>query len=166
MIDWTAKSDMENLWYYLAQIKDGWIEKIAIGGVITSVFSFFGGNVLIYYIFLGSTIGDFILGALHGKKQNGHISLEKLRKGVLKFVAQSIYIILAGLAGVLLRLADVPIPILNWFVCYLSLSELASVMRHLDYLGMKTPPVLKMFIDKSQGKIKEKIDGGEGKDAK
>lgn len=157
--EWTFEADVDNFSYYSQQLLDMWPQKIALSGAISAVCGFFYADAILLWIWLGAVCADFFFGAVYGITTEGCLSCIKLRKGVAKIVAYLVYILIAGLAGVTLtRATGVPVPLLNLFIAYMTLTEFKSVLKNLELLGWKTPPLIDLIIHKSTSKIEKTVE--------
>lgn len=162
--DYTFEGEMQNILNATGQLFAAWPEKLALGTALSSVFAFFGADVVLYYTFLAMTFTDFALGVSIGCRDNHCIDLHKIRRGIKKLVTFNLYILLSCVAS--LTTARIGLEagapyLVNMFIGYLIFHEMISVIRDMEILGFTPPPLLKKFIQRATRKIEGAVAGDE-----
>lgn len=147
----------EGLAYYTNSIATLWAEKICISTLITGFVGVFGGDAVLLW-FLGAVwVADFALGLLDAL-QRGHFRCRALARGVLKAPAYCLYLLLVGVVNVsLARSTGMDMPLLNLFVAYLIITDVVSIMAHLQRMGIPVPVLLQRIVIRSRVKIEKKV---------
>lgn len=156
---WSLGDDVQSFQYYSQQLLDLWPQKAVISGFLSAVCSFFYADAVLFWLWFCAILCDFILGACVGIHTEGHMSLDRLQKGIVKFVTYLFYVIIAAVAGVAVtRSSGIEIPVLNVFMGYLTLTELKSIIKNMGKLGFKVPPLLMAIVGKSTKKLENTVD--------
>lgn len=162
--DYTFEGEMQNILNATGQLFAAWPEKLALGAALSSVFAFFGADVVLYYTFLAMTFTDFALGVSIGCRDNHCIDLHKIGRGIKKLVTFNLYILLSCVASMTTARigleAGAPL-LVNLFIGYLVFHEMISVIRNMEILGFTPPPLLKKFIQRATRKIEGAVAGDE-----
>ena len=162
--DYTFEGEMQNLLNATGQLFAAWPEKLALGAVLSSVFAFFGADIVLYYTFLAMTFTDFVLGVSIGCRYHHCVDMHKIGKGVKKLVTFNLYILLSCVASMTTSRigleAGAPY-LVNMFIGYLIFHEMISVIRNMEILGFTPPPLLKKFIQRASRKIEKAVAGNE-----
>lgn len=156
--------EMQNILNTAGQILASWPEKLALGAAMSSLFSFFNADILLYYVFLALVCTDFFLGVLIGFRIEHHVDLHKVSKGIKKLVAFNLYIFLSGVASLTIMrmgLGSVAPMFVNLFIGYLIFHEIISIIRNMEILGFATPPLLKGFVKRATKKIERTVNEDE-----
>ena len=154
------EDEMQNVLNAAGQILVAWPEKVALGAALSSVFTFLGADIILYYTFLAVTFIDFFLGVSIGCKINHHIDLHKLSSGVKKLVAFNLYILLSGIASMTasrIGFGSNAAILTNFFIGYLIFHEMISILRNMEILGFTQPPLLKKFIQRATRNIEKVV---------
>lgn len=144
---------------YLSSLVEYAQEKLIGSAILVFCADFFGKDWWMIRTMFILVIIDFILGVIRGYKEDYKLSLVKLRNGFVKLVAYNLSVILVWLCQeIVTRSVGLDIPILGFFSGYQSLTELTSITRHLDSLGIKLPLLVKLIFVKYEKQIGSKID--------
>ena len=166
--DYTFEGEMQNILNATGQLFAAWPEKLALGAALSSVFAFFGADVVLYYTFLAMTFTDFSLGVSIGCKEHHCLDLHKIGKGIKKLVTFNLYILLACIAS--MTTAHIGLEagapyLVNMFIGYLIFHEMISVIRNMEILGFTPPPLLKRFLQRTSRKIEKAVAGSENQNS-
>ena len=148
---------MYNFPYYFEQLIDCWPEKLTFGAICGTLSSAFGGDVFLWGSCFGMLTADLVLG-LWSAFSTGRFSYVILERGIIKFPAYAVYIILASvLQRTVSQAFGAVVPLLDMFLAYLVFTDAISVLRHLKELGLPVPPLLEAIAQRGRKKIEEKV---------
>ena len=166
--DYSFGGEMQNILNVTGQLFASWPEKLALGAALSSIFAFFGADIVLYYTFLAMTFTDFVLGVTIGCRYHHCIDLHKIGKGIKKLVTFNLYIMLSCIASMTTARigleAGAPY-LVNMFIGYLIFHEMISVIRNMEILGFTPPPLLKKFLQRTSRNIEKTIAGNDNKDS-
>lgn len=153
---------MKSFEHYTTQLLDMWPQKLVISGVCSAVCSFFYADAMLVWIYVLTFLADFVVGMMRGIKLDGCLDGAKLRQGGVKAVMYCAYLLVIGAAGVsinrFLDLAGLPnIPVMNGFLVYFTCTELSSIVKKFEEMGLKVPPLLKLFLSKSTQRAEQEV---------
>lgn len=178
---WTPKREIMNILYYISSITESWQEKLALGGFltfITSVFcdskhaydnilhgyaAVFGGDPFLVRLLIVLFLCDLGLGLLCSfvkRDENGKRLWNPaiFGRGVCKAPVYGVYVIVvAFVATSLEHSVGWGTPILNCFVAYMTIGESRSVLKNVEKLGMKIPPLLSWLVHGAHEKIENAL---------
>ena len=144
---------------WLASMADNWSIKLALGTATAFLADVFGEDLWLITVLFCLIVADFSLGMLSALKRTGGLDGRRLHGGMVKFIAYAAAIILVWLVQeICIRSIHIELPILAVFAAYQSLTELSSVTRHLERLGLKMPALLHRITSGGAKKMDEKID--------
>lgn len=166
--DYSFGGEMQNILNVTGQLFSSWPEKLALGATLSSIFAFFGADIVLYYTFLAMTFTDFVLGVTIGCRYHHCIDLHKIGKGIKKLVTFNLYIMLSCIAS--MTTAHIGLEagapyLVNMFIGYLIFHEMISVIRNMEILGFTPPPLLKKFLQRTSRNIEKTIAGSDNKDS-
>lgn len=143
--------------YIQSLIENAWL-KGCISGILVGLAEFFDKDWWMIRTMLILIVLDFIFGVITGYKKDRCLSLKKLRNGFFKLLAYNISVIVVWLAQeIVTRSVGLDLPILSFFAGYQSLTELTSVTRHIDELGIRLPIFVKVIFLRYQKQIEDKV---------
>lgn len=171
---WSIQREMQTFFYYTQQLTEAWQTKAAFSGIVAAGVSYtidfndfettfealvnlFGFDSFLFAIVFLLVAVDFGLGILSAaiKKK---FSLPIFRRGLSKLPLYVLYIILVGLAAVCMqRSIGYGGGLLNLFLAYLSITEVFSIIKNLERLGVYMPPLLVHIVHGVQSKIENTI---------
>jgi toxin secretion/phage lysis holin len=152
---------IEAIGYYLSQTFEMWQEKLALGTVSAGVLLFFNLDKVLVIGLFWLMIADLAIGLFQAFKLKTY-SPKILKRGIIKYPLFCAYILLVGIMDVAFeRALGIMLPILDIFMAYMIFNEAGSILRHLEALGCKIPPLLKVLIhggiNRMEKEVKEKI---------
>lgn len=173
---------MEGLRYYWEQLQDLWLEKLGVG-IILSAISYYCGvyfNLFLEHtaidrilvVLLGwAMVVDFFFGLWYARKTHS-FSLLVFKRGLLKWPLYTMYVVLVAVLDITFaRLSPVAAPILNIFLGSLIYAEILSILKSMEKLGIRVPPLLltatyflRDFINSAVKRTgrSEKVEDGNG----
>ncbi len=155
----TPNTYVEAAQAWLGTLAEDWSVKLAAGSAITFLASWFGDDWWLVSVLLGLIFADLVLGLASAWHFNGGLSGKRLHQGVVKFIAYALAIVLVWLVQqITLHSLPVSLPVLALFSAYQSLTEISSIVRHLERLGLRMPPLLTRITDAGTHHVDERID--------
>ncbi|WP_303237687.1 phage holin family protein [uncultured Bilophila sp.] len=151
-------SPWEGFVYYTQSIMELWQQKAVVSSCIAGFVSVFGGDAFLLWALLSIMIADFAFGFTDAARRK-HIRCRLLARGALKFVYYFSYLALVGVVNVSLsRSVGVELLLLNLFASYLIITDVISVLAHMQRLGIPVPVLLRRIVLKSRAKIERDVD--------
>ena len=143
---------------HLDQIFAGIQIKAALASVSALFISALGGGWFIFELWFILNVIDLICGVSLAIKDDC-FSRRRIYDWVIKTFTHILTIILIGFVSFTLSyLAKYNIPILDWFVFVLVLTEVASIFNSLIKLGLPVPPLAQKIVAKIRNRTESKID--------
>ena len=91
--------------------------------------------------------------------RRGKFSCRMVKRGMIKFPAYCVYIILVAAVDACIEVAfHVSVPLLEAFLSYLVAQESVSVMGHMIRLGLPVPPIVRRILMHGKRKVEKQID--------
>ena len=157
--DMGAETYMEDIQSWVAALLEDWNLKLAVSAVVTFFAELFGSDWWLIECLFCLLVTDCALGIFTALKFDGKLSARRLHDGVVKFAAYAVSIILVWLVQEICRRSiPVALPVLAVYAGYQSLTEIKSIARHLERLGMKMPALFHRLADAGTDKVEEKVD--------
>jgi toxin secretion/phage lysis holin len=152
---------MQQLAYYIDQTLEYWQGKLALGAVLSSLMAFFGVDQLLVLCLFWLMIADLALGLFRSFKQKT-FSHQILKRGIIKYPLYCTYLLMVGVINIAFSHAfDIGLPLLDIFLAYMIFNEVASMLKHMESMGIKIPPLLKILaiggVNRVEQEVKEKI---------
>jgi toxin secretion/phage lysis holin len=147
--------------YYLSQTLELWQEKLALGALFSAALAFFDVDQVLAVCLFWLMLADLCLGLFQAFKFKTFSPLV-LKRGVVKYPLYCAYLLLVGVINIAFeRALSITLPLLDIFMAYMIFTEAGSILRHLEALGLKIPPLLKMLIhggvNRMEQEAKDKI---------
>ena len=149
---------MEGIGHYLAELAEGWPEKLTLSTIFGTLSTLLGGEPYLWMACFGMLTADLALG-LWRAIRTGEFALQIMQRGILKFPSYAIYIILSSvLENTTARAFGIDVPLVDMFLAYLVFTDSVSVLRHLEGMGFDVPPVLKTLAERGRKTVEEKTE--------
>lgn len=135
------------------EIFEGFLSKGVVAACLSAVAEvvreLYGGEALVFYVWLGFFLADFVLGSLKAVVWR-EWTIDKFGKGIKKFVVHIGSIAAVNLLCLSLSTTvDFSIQIvLNSFLFILTLTDCMSVITHAESMGWEVPSLLKFLVNK------------------
>lgn len=140
-----------------AQLTALWPDKVAVGAAISGVCALMETDVALAYICFGMLTGDMTARVAVCCKRNRPLC-RGLKRALPRYVCYLIFIVMAWAAQVAFqRGLHVGLPIVDIMLAYLILTDTASIIGHLHYLGVPVPPVLKWLVFGGRERLKNRV---------
>lgn len=157
--DMGAETYMQDLHSWATALIEDWDIKLAVSAVIAFFAEVFGEDWWLIECLFFLLVADCALGIFSALHFDGKLSSRRLHDGVVKFGAYAASIVLVWLVQEICRRAiPVQLPVLAVYAGYQSLTEIKSVARHLERLGLKMPALFHKVTNGVENKIEERVD--------
>lgn len=123
-----------------------WPDKLALGAVVTGLCAMLGMDAPLAYLCFGMLTLDMATRvAVHCKRDRP--LCRGLKRGIPRYICYLLCILLAwAVQFAIERSLGARLPVVDLIMAYLVLTDCASVIGHLHYLGMPVPGVLKALV--------------------
>ena len=159
MDDMGVETYMQDVQSWISALVEDWDFKLAISTVLTFLAELFGSDWWLIECLFCLLVADCALGIFSALKFDGKLSARRLHDGIVKFAAYAISIILVWLVQEICRRSiPVALPVLAVYAGYQSLTEIKSIARHLERLGMKMPALFHRLANGAQEQADERLD--------
>lgn len=143
---------------HLEQIFAGFQIKAALASVSALFVSALGGDWYIFELWFIMNAIDLFCGVLLAVKVN-RFARRRVYGWVVKTFTHVLTIILVGLVSYVFSLVSgYPVPVLDWFMFVLLLTEVASIIDSLVKMGLPVPPLARKIVTKIRRKSEAKLD--------
>ena len=150
---------MQDFQSWIAALIEDWNIKLCLSAVIAFFAELFGQDWWLIECLFFLLVTDCALGIFSALRFDGKLSARRLHDGIVKFAAYAISIILVWLVQEICRRSiPVALPVLAVYAGYQSLTEIKSIARHLERLGMKMPALFHRLTDAGTDKVEQKVD--------
>ena len=154
-----AETYMQDLTAWMQALIDDWNIKLCLSSVMAFFTSVFGTDSWLIECLFFLLLADLCLGITCALRFDGCLSGRRLHDGVIKFGAYAASIVLVWLVQEICRHAiPVDLPVLAIYAAYQSLTEVKSVSKHLERLGLKMPALFHRIAGGAEDKIEEVIE--------
>lgn len=160
----TAKQEIDMILQHLEQLLTNWQAKAAFGmlcalvaAVLELATNYFGADALLLEWLVAVMCVDFALGVIQAVK-NRRFTRRQFYYGALKFMLYPVYLMLVGIsAASLARTIGVGYVLFNLFVAYLIASEVISILKNMERLGVKHPKIVSEIVHGVNQKLEHDI---------
>lgn len=157
--DMGAETYMQDLHSWATALIEDWDVKLAVSAVVTFFADVFGQDWWLIECLFFLLFTDLCLGIGSALHFDHKLSARRLHDGIVKFAAYAISIILVWLVQEICRRTfPFELPVLAIYAGYQSLTEIKSIARHLERLGLKMPALFHTVTQGVEQKIDDKID--------
>lgn len=154
-----AETYMQDIQTWFQALAEDWDVKLAVSAVVAFFAEIFGQDWWLIECLFFLLVADCALGIGSALHFDGKLSGRRLHDGVVKFAAYAASIVLVWLVQEICRHAiPVQLPVLAVYAGYQSLTEIKSVARHLERLGIKMPVLFHRVTTGVQEKVDDKVD--------
>ena len=154
-----AETYMQDFRTWIQALTDDWDTKLCISAVMAFFANIFGEDWWLIECLFCLLIADCALGIFSAFRFDGHLNGRRLHDGLVKFAAYAISIILVWLVQEICRRSiPVALPVMAVYAGYQSLTEIKSIARHLERLGLKMPALFHRLTDAGVEKVEKKAD--------
>lgn len=158
--------------HYIDQIFESFGLKAGFAAIPAVFVAFLGGNWHLFEAWFILNIVDLAFGVMVALKSidpvTGHcrFSKRKIYGWVVKTLANMVTIIMVGIVTVFFaQVSGFAVPVIDWFMFILLLTEITSILDGADRLGFPVHPLARAIVAKirrtTEHKIDEALDGAE-----
>lgn len=151
--------------YYCERILTGFTIKAVLATLPTLFAAYLTGDWYIFELWFIMNAIDLALGITLALKTRdpktgrNRFSRRRVYSWVVKTLTHMLTIILVGLVTVAFsRVSGYSVPVIDWFMFILLLTEIASVLDSAGKLGLPIHPVAKSLVDRLRRKSEKKIE--------
>jgi phage-related holin len=151
--------------YHLIHVLTNFRFKAILACIPSSFSHYFGGNWHFVEIWFALNVIDLFLGVALALKTPGEtpgessFSRAKLYGWITKSLTHICTILLFGVMTIMLStLSGYTVPLVDWFLFVLVLTETASILSSADQLGLPVHPLAKTLVQKLRKRAETKID--------
>ena len=143
--------------YAASRLADYWPDKLAIGAAFTGLCAMLGMDAPLAYLCFGMLTLDMTTRvAVHCKRDRP--LCRGLKRGIPRYICYLLFILLAwAVQFAVERALGARLPIVDLIMAYLVLTDCASVIGHLHYLGVPVPGILKSLVLGGRRKIESQV---------
>lgn len=146
--NWT--NAMSEGWWNLIEF---WPSKAAIGTFVAGVCAFFGMEQTLACLCFGTLTFDMIFRLIILAKRQKPIC-HGLKRGIPRYVFYMMFIVMSWVVQVTLGLSlGISLPVVDIMLAYLILTDMASIIGNMYYLGMPVPHFLPALLQGGKKKI-------------
>ncbi|WP_298034487.1 phage holin family protein [uncultured Desulfovibrio sp.] len=141
----------------VSRLADYWPGKMVIGSAITGACATLHMDAPLAYLCFGMLTLDMTTRvAVHCKRDRP--LCRGLKRGIPRYICYLLCILLAWAAQFAVeRALGVRLPVVDLIMAYLVLTDCASVIGHLHYLGVPVPGILKTLVLGGRRKIESQV---------
>lgn len=128
--------------YYCDRLLELWPGKVALGTALAAVLTALGIDHVLFGVLLASVMGEMLTRIIvHCKR--GKSLCRGLHHGLVRYSCYFFFLLMAVGVDISLRRAlGFALPVTDVFMAYLVLTDCASIIGHLVWLGVPVPPLL------------------------
>lgn len=157
--DMGVQTYMQDFHSWFQAFVDDWNIKLAISAVMAFFSEIFGEDWWLIQCLLILLVADCALGIFSAWHFDHELNARRLHDGMVKFLAYAIAIILVWVVQeICFRVIPVAIPVMGVFAGYQSLTEIKSVVKHLERLGIKMPSLFHKLTESSADKVEDQLN--------
>ena len=150
---------VEAIQAWFASMAESWSLKLAAGSVMALLTAWFSEDAWLIAVLLCLIAVDTLLGMVSAVAFEKKLSGKRLHQGIIKYLAYAASIVMVWLVQeISIHSLPIQLPVLAVFAAYQSLTEMSSIARHLNRLGIKLPALLIRILDAGTSVASEKTD--------
>lgn len=143
---------MQEFSHYIDQFFESWQGKLMLSTILTTASQLveqfgatFGADTFLVLLLFCLVWLDLGLGIVVAVR-TGSFTYATVGQGIIKLPIYCLYLFLIGSIGVSIEHSiSLTLPLLNLFIAYLTASEVFIIVKQLQILGVKVPPLL-LFV--------------------
>lgn len=132
--------------YYCDRLLELWPGKVALGTALAAILTALGIDHVLFGVLLASVMGEMLTRIIvHCKR--GKSLCRGLHHGLVRYSCYFFFLLMAVGVDISLRRAlGFALPVTDVFMAYLVLTDCASIIGHLVWLGVPVPPLLVVLV--------------------
>lgn len=141
-----------------ADLEQWFAAKLFLGSCVSACCAVFGMDLLLFYFLLGALFVETATRALLSCRR-GRGLCRGLQRGITRYICYGAFLFMAiALQVAFKRSLGLAVPLADIFMCYLILTDCASILGHLSALGVPIPKGLRFMIAGGKRKIEDRIE--------
>ena len=144
--------------YYCDRLLELWPGKVALGTALAAVLTALGIDHVLFGVLLASVMGEMLTRIIvHCKR--GKSLCRGLHHGLVRYSCYFFFLLMAVGVDISLRRAlGFALPVTDVFMAYLVLTDCASIIGHLVWLGVPVPPLLVVLVTGSRTRLEKTVE--------
>ena len=144
--------------YYCDRLLELWPGKVALGTALAAILTALGIDHVLFGVLLASVMGEMLTRIIvHCKR--GKSLCRGLHHGLVRYSCYFFFLLMAVGVDISLRraLGFAP-PVTDVFMAYLVLTDCASIIGHLVWLGVPVPPLLVVLVTGGRTRLEKTVE--------
>lgn len=144
--------------YYCDRLLELWPGKVALGTALAAILTALGIDHVLFGVLLASVMGEMLTRIIvHCKR--GKSLCRGLHHGLVRYSCYFFFLLMAVGVDISLRRAlGFALPVTDVFMAYLVLTDCASIIGHLVWLGVPVPPLLVVLVTGSRTRLEKTVE--------
>ena len=144
--------------YYCDRLLELWPGKVALGTALAAVLTALGIDHVLFGVLLASVMGEMLTRIIvHCKR--GKSLCRGLHHGMVRYSCYFFFLLMAVGVDISLRRAlGFALPVTDVFMAYLVLTDCASIIGHLVWLGVPVPPLLVVLVTGGRSRLAKTVE--------
>lgn len=144
--------------YYCDRLLELWPGKVALGTALAAVLTALGIDHVLFGVLLASVMGEMLTRIIvHCKR--GKSLCRGLHHGMVRYSCYFFFLLMAVGVDISLRRAlGFALPVTDVFMAYLVLTDCASIIGHLVWLGVPVPPLLVVLVTGGRTRLEKTVE--------
>lgn len=144
--------------YYCDRLLELWPGKVALGTALAAILTALGIDHVLFGVLLASVMGEMLTRVIvHCKR--GKSLCRGLHHGLVRYSCYFFFLLMAVGVDISLRRAlGFALPVTDVFMAYLVLTDCASIIGHLVWLGVPVPPLLVVLVTGGRTRLEKTVE--------
>lgn len=144
--------------YYCDRLLELWPGKVALGTALAAALTALGIDHVLFGVLLASVMGEMLTRIIvHCKR--GKSLCRGLHHGLVRYSCYFFFLLMAVGVDISLRRAlGFALPVTDVFMAYLVLTDCASIIGHLVWLGVPVPPLLVVLVTGGRTRLQKTVE--------
>ena len=144
--------------YYCDRLLELWPGKVALGTALAAILTALGIDHVLFGVLLASVMGEMLTRIIvHCKR--GKSLCRGLHHGLVRYSCYFFFLLMAVGVDISLRRAlGFALPVTDVFMAYLVLTDCASIIGHLVWLGVPLPPRLVVLVTRRRTRQEKTLE--------
>ena len=144
--------------YYCDRLLELWPGKVALGTALAAILTALGIDHVLFGVLLASVMGEMLTRIIvHCKR--GKSLCRGLHHGLVRYSCYFFFLLMAvGVDFSLRRALGFALPVTDVFMAYLVLTDCASIIGHLVWLGVPVPPLLVVLVTGGRTRLEKTVE--------
>ncbi|WP_337428108.1 phage holin family protein [Desulfovibrio sp.] len=144
--------------YYCDRLLELWPGKVALGTALAAILTALGIDHVLFGVLLASVMGEMLTRIIvHCKR--GKSLCRGLHHGLVRYSCYFFFLLMAVGVDISLRRAlGFALPVTDVFMAYLVLTDCASIIGHLVWLGVPVPPLLVVLVTSGRTRLEKTVE--------